>query len=791
MGLVLFKHNQEAYNSALKMLQTKKKAAVIHPTGTGKSFIGFKLAEDHPDVAVCWLSPSEYIFRTQVENWLSAGGKKPENIVFITYAKLILMSEEELKSIHPGYMVLDEFHRAGSEIWGRSVKKLLELYPDVPVLGLSATNIRYLDNQRDMADELFDGNVASDITLGEAIVRGILNAPKYVLSVFSYQKELENYKAKIKRAKNKAVRDKAEQYLEALRRALEKADGLEEIFQKHMTEPHGKYIVFCANFDHMREMMDKANEWFRLVDKEPRIFSVYSDDPAASTSFSEFKEDSDPSHLRLLYCIDALNEGIHLDDISGVILLRPTVSPIIYKQQIGRALSASKKKNAVIFDIVMNIENLYSIGMLEDEMQIAMTYYRSLGESEAIVNERFRIIDEVRDCRVLFEKLNDTLSASWDIMYEKAKDYFLQNGDLAVPHHYKTDEGYSLGNWLQTQRKVRSGEQYGALTSDRIRLLDEIGMIWSGYRDMSWERNLAAAREYYEVFGNLNVNISYITEDGIHLGAWISNLRTAKKNGSQRKYLTEERIAALDEIGMIWDVSDMLWQQYYGACLTYYREYGDLDIPTGYVTGDGLRLGTWILNIRASYNGSNKNYRLNAWQIQALNEIGMLWDKKFDRLWEKGYKEAALYRKANGNLDVPATFKTDSGYALGKWITRQRDNKDLSEYRKNKLTDIGMIWKKDDPWEKRFSLAKAYFEEHGDLNVPSKYIADGVWLNKWLNEQKQIYFGRRGSKTLSADQIQRLEAIGMVWESKNSMKMTIHEKSNLNRQNSIAESTAI
>lgn len=49
------------------------------------------------------------------------------------------------------------------------------------MLGLSATHIRYLDNQRDMADELFDGCIASKMTLGEAIGRGILPTPKHVV----------------------------------------------------------------------------------------------------------------------------------------------------------------------------------------------------------------------------------------------------------------------------------------------------------------------------------------------------------------------------------------------------------------------------------------------------------------------------------------------------------------------------------------------------------------------------------------------------------------------------------
>ncbi len=71
------------------------------------------------------------------------------------------------------------------------------------MLGLSATAIRYLDNQRNMAQELFDGHIASEMTLGEAIVRGILNPPKYVLSIFSYQKNLEKYKRRVKYTKNK------------------------------------------------------------------------------------------------------------------------------------------------------------------------------------------------------------------------------------------------------------------------------------------------------------------------------------------------------------------------------------------------------------------------------------------------------------------------------------------------------------------------------------------------------------------------------------------------------------
>ena len=179
----LFAHNRIAYESAVKMLSEAGKAAVIHPTGTGKSFIGFKLCEDNPKENIVWLSPSEYIFTTQLENLQDACGYIPQNIIFLTYAKLMLMTDDEISALDCGYIVLDEFHRCGAKMWGEGVRRLLLSHANVPVLGLSATNIRYLDNQRDMADELFEGNIASEMTLGEAIARGILSAPKYVVSL--------------------------------------------------------------------------------------------------------------------------------------------------------------------------------------------------------------------------------------------------------------------------------------------------------------------------------------------------------------------------------------------------------------------------------------------------------------------------------------------------------------------------------------------------------------------------------------------------------------------------------
>lgn len=59
MAIRLFEHNQQVYDAAVVMLSGTGKAAIIHPTGVGKSFIGFKLCEDNSDKNILWLSPFE------------------------------------------------------------------------------------------------------------------------------------------------------------------------------------------------------------------------------------------------------------------------------------------------------------------------------------------------------------------------------------------------------------------------------------------------------------------------------------------------------------------------------------------------------------------------------------------------------------------------------------------------------------------------------------------------------------------------------------------------------------
>ena len=208
------------------------------------------------------------------------------------------------------------------------------------------------------------------------------------------------------------------------------------------------------------------------------------------------------------------------------------------------------------------------------------------------------------------------------------------------------------------------------------------------------------------------------------------------------------------------------WEQNFRAAERYAHQHGHLNVPAEYREND-ITLGRWI----AVQRRGKRAGRLSEEQILRLEQLGIVWEP-FGAQWERMYAAAAAYSKEHGDLAVPSSYRTDGGLNLGRWIYRQRET-----YLKNRrgekachpdlirrLECIGMIWDLGDAWETRYELARRYYQEHGNLSVPGDYVVDGVWLGKWLNEQKQVYRGNRPGKALHPEQIRRLEQIGIVWK---------------------------
>lgn len=768
MPVQLFEHNQRAYAAVEAMLSSTHKAAVIHPTGTGKSYIAFRLIETHPECKFLWLSPSEYIFKTQTESLRQCSPEVTlENVSFLTYAKLMLFSPAQIGAMEADYIILDEFHRCGAERWGAGVQGLIHAHPSAYLLGLSATNIRYLDNQRDIAQEIFDGNVASEMTLGECIVRGILPKPKYVTTVFKYQQVLDKYQARIENIRSPALRDANQVYYDALRRALEQADGLDVILKKHITSRQGKYLVFCSGYNHLQEMRNMTAPWFRSINPQVHTYVAYSSDPETSTAFRNFKSDNSEA-LKLLYCIDMLNEGVHVKGISGVVLFRPTLSPIVYKQQIGRALTSGDSATPLILDVVNNFEGLYSISAIRKEMDIATQILRERGEGYKIQVERFTVEEQVHDCAELFEKLQESLSVPWNHYFLAAKKFFHTHGHLNVPKNYDTPEGLRLGQWLCTQRTLYRNSRY-RLSQEQIAQLEGIGMQWQRHEDQRWEQNYQAAVEFYEAHGHLRVNARYVTPEGVNLGRWITTARQRFGVPETAGGLSQDQIQQLDQLGMIWDCAQAQWEHHFGCAAAYYDVHGHLDVPVSYVTEDGFPLGKWLSQMRFAKRGKAQ-LRLTGEQVNQLNSIGMVWEKG-STAWQNSYLKAKAYYTEHGDLNISSTYVTPDGFALGKWLGKQRyayqnpgkSNTVVTEERAALLREIGLSLEKVDPWDYRYDLAQKYADIHGNLHIPADYkTSEGIWLGKWLYLQRCELLAAPSESKLTSDQRQKLRELGIT-----------------------------
>lgn len=348
----LHEHNQRTYENICRMYDEGiQRVAVVQPTGSGKSLLMAKLIEDNPDSRFFILSTSHKI-NDQFKSKLNEEALK--RIDFNIYCNMPNMKQEAMEELQPDYIFLDEMHRALAKEWSKGIKRLLEMYPDAKVLGLSATPIRYLDRCRNVVNELFGGNLACDMSLSQAILDGILPMARYVCGVYSYEKDTESLNKRIEKSCN-SEEEKKEllKELKALKENLDKANGVADIFRKYVVNGNEKFVVFLKNTTHLREMKPVIEKWFTDAGFSVRMYETHYKNVDKDKEFQAFKEDKENGIVKVCLSVNMLAEGIH-GDIDGVIMLRETISPNMYFQMIGRAFSCGKKTIPLIFDLVAN-----------------------------------------------------------------------------------------------------------------------------------------------------------------------------------------------------------------------------------------------------------------------------------------------------------------------------------------------------------------------------------------------------------------------------------------------------
>lgn len=752
MSMTLNPVNEAAFQKAVQSLETLNRAAVFHPTGTGKSCIAWKVVEAHPQTTFFWLvAGAQRLALRQAELTRYNGGTLPGNVRFCDCEKLAAATPEQwvrLGEQKPGCIVLDCYHELSAVCWAQSVQKLLRMCPQAKVLGLGVPNGAPVCAA---AQELFADCIVSHMTVAEAMAAGIMPVPSaYAALLWPQEEELATLRARIKNlCMPKGDTSLRIQY-EELSWSLRQVENLTVLLPRLLSDTSGHYLVLFESAAYQEKLGTELEQLLRTVDPAVRFYAADHACFADSAAVETFLSDTAPGP-KVLLCVNAPGVQQSLEGLAGVILVRQSSLMSTFKQMLCRALVAAGSRSVPVFDLVAQFEGLGNGRTLQRDCTEAMT--RAGSKTPGFRQER-----PMQQTYRLYGKLRREMEARWEVLCQAAADAAAKEGTLELPRSYTIHSGVPVGKWLELQRQVQAGQRPGRLTAEQAAKLEKLGIRWNHRLEAAWEKGFASAQKYRTEHGDLLVPVRYRDKNDFALGEWIVYNRQRYLGGN----LTQNRIERLEAIGMVWSTSNDLWEQNYAAATQYYLEHGDLEVPIKYETSSGFGLGVWLGAQRAAHKAGE----LPQEQVERLDALGMDWTNRNDRKWMSLYDVAAAYYHEHGNLNVPSEYVTPDGVLLGKWVARQRYaylNPDRSSARvtperKALLDKLGMVWEKYDPWQERYDLALAYKTEHGDLEIPSVYkTADGVWLGSWVSRQRQAL--NSGSSALSSERRKLLRTL--------------------------------
>lgn len=752
MSMTLNPVNEAAFQKAVQSLETLNRAAVFHPTGTGKSCIAWKVVEAHPQTTFFWLvAGAQRLALRQAELTRYNGGTLPGNVRFCDCEKLAAATPEQwvrLGEQKPGCVVLDCYHELSAVCWAQSVQKLLRMCPQAKVLGLGVPNGAPVCAA---AQELFADCIVSHMTVAEAMAAGTMPVPSaYAALLWPQEEELATLRARIKNlCMPKGDTSLRVQY-EELSWSLRQVENLTVLLPRLLSDTSGHYLVLFESAAYQEKLGAELEQLLRTVDSAVRFYAADHACFADSAAVETFLSDTAPGP-KVLLCVNAPGVQQPLEGLAGVILVRQSSLMSTFKQMLCRALVAAGSRSVPVFDLVAQFEGLGNGRTLQRDCTEAMT--RAGSKTPGFRQER-----PMQQTYRLYGKLRREMEARWEVLCQAAADAAVKEGTLELPRSYTIHSGVPVGKWLELQRQVQAGQRPGRLTAEQAAKLEKLGIRWNHRLEAAWEKGFASAQKYRTEHGDLLVPVRYRDKNDFALGEWIVYNRQRYLGGN----LTQNRIERLEAIGMVWSTSNDLWEQNYAAATQYYLEHGDLEVPIKYETPSGFGLGVWLGAQRAAHKAGE----LPQEQVERLDALGMDWTNRNDRKWMSLYDVAAAYYHEHGNLNVPSEYVTPDGVLLGKWVARQRYaylNPDRSSARvtperKALLDKLGMVWEKYDPWQERYDLALAYKTEHGDLEIPSVYkTADGVWLGSWVSRQRQAL--NSGSSALSSERRKLLRTL--------------------------------
>jgi len=696
----LFPHNREAYESAVRLFREVNRVCIIRPTGTGKSVIIAEFVNRNYSKRHLLLAPGSHIFK-EIQKHIRAGEISSSTYIGLKLKKAFFIPDSF------DYIYLDEFHRLGAEVWGGAVERLLKINPNAKVLGTSATPIRYLDDNRNMASEIFNDCIATQMSLNLAIAEGILPAPVYVSALYSVREEFQEMKKKILSSdlgdKKKLANDLDSKVID-----WEKSSGLDVVLKRHLHAERRRVIVFCKDWEHLKNAQKILGSIFKSIYGKVESLSLYSKIKGSENESALKLFSGEDQRAVILYTIDKVNEGLHSKNCNTVILLRDTISPTVFYQQIGRAFSIKVANRPLIIDLVNNFKNV-QLASFKNDFERELT--SSISKSQIWKKEKSKaaieFIDEIQDIREIFTSFDEKVDV-WKRLYERGKIFYKEQNHLYVP---MTDR--ELYKWVTFQR---SDYKQGKMSKEREALLKVIGVDFDNKIPYVW------MIMFYEWEKWVEKNGKPINFSAARLNSWIQTQRNKYRRGG----LCKEQINMLNKVtplelnmrGRVLDRVDTL--------ISHFKN-GTIDTADTKILRDLRRI-----NFLYKANKLPEDYLVNLQKGGVPFETLVIekeWLKRINELVDH-YESHGEPPKQKGNSGLYQFCMREKKYInqVHPFATFIKNDKGVGRLHKKVQKIVSVMGAPD--WDKRCSELKRIATKHGCISAKNCDFRLLQWMYK-------------------------------------------------------------
>jgi superfamily II DNA or RNA helicase len=423
---------QEKALKNLENLRSKgeNKALVIASTGSGKTYLSAFDVKQYNANRVLFLVHRENIllsakksFESVIKNktmGLYTGNKKElETDYLFSTIQTMSLNYQEFNKNEFDYIIIDEAHHVSSP----SYKRVINHFRSKFLLGLTATSNR-TDGQN--IYEVFDDNIACDIRLNDALEHNLV-VPFHYFGINDISVDMQNLDlTKI---------DEIARILQVNRRV---DFVIEKMNFYSYTGSKRKALGFCVSKEHAKYMSEEFNK--RGIDS---IYLTSNDSVDKREKVIKQLED-DKHSLEIIFSVDIFNEGVDIPSINTVLMLRPTNSPIVFAQQLGRGLRRYKNKEFLtVLDFIGNHKKAYLVvlSLLGDKKIDKESMKISILNNFANIDNAFISMDEISKKRVL-EQINSENFNAIKYLKEQYLEFklFLGNKIPSMVDFFKYDE---------------------------------------------------------------------------------------------------------------------------------------------------------------------------------------------------------------------------------------------------------------------------------------------------------------------------------------------------------------